>query len=83
MAQQLGGPVGLLVKGVKLFWRRPEAGARPVVRLATDPGLAGVTGRYFDVDEEVPLEPVADDEDLARRTWDEAMELTATGSDVP
>jgi hypothetical protein len=59
------GPLGLLLKAVKLTWRSPEEGARPVVRLLHAPG----SGRYFN---ELREEPVAYDTDLARRLWDDA-----------
>ncbi|HEU5473484.1 MAG TPA: SDR family NAD(P)-dependent oxidoreductase [Actinophytocola sp.] len=68
-----GGATGLLLKAVKLLWKDTETGARPVLRLATDPGLAGVSGRYFDVDTETP--PPGDPEP-AQRLWDQALELT-------
>ncbi|WP_283137194.1 SDR family NAD(P)-dependent oxidoreductase [Rhizohabitans arisaemae] len=69
-----GGPAGLLLKAVKFLWKSPEQGAEPVARLAM---ATSGTGRYFDLDRERPLEPVAADTVLARRVWDQAMELTA------
>lgn len=71
-----GGPLGALLKVVKLTWQHPADGARPVVRLAVDPGLDGVSGRYFDVETEAPLSAVASDAALADRVWDQALELT-------
>ncbi|HET9139023.1 SDR family NAD(P)-dependent oxidoreductase [Actinophytocola sp.] len=68
-----GGLTGLLLKTVKLLWKDTSTGARPVVRLATDPGLGGVTGRYFDVDREAPG---PDDPELAQRLWAQALDLT-------
>src|SRR5262249_8305093 len=53
------GLLGLLLRGVKHLWKTPEEGARPVVRLALDPSLVGVSGKFFDLDREVPLHPVA------------------------
>lgn len=76
-----GGPLGLVVKAAKLFWQRPEVGAGPVVRLATDPALAATTGAYYHLDREQPLESDAADEALADRVWAQAARLT--GSDVP
>jgi NAD(P)-dependent dehydrogenase (short-subunit alcohol dehydrogenase family) len=70
-----GGALGLVLKGIKLFWRSPRNGARPVARLATAPSLSGVTGRYFDIDRELPLAPVAQDTALAERLWTQALEL--------
>ncbi|GLW23424.1 SDR family NAD(P)-dependent oxidoreductase [Microbispora triticiradicis] len=71
-----GGPLGLVLKAVKRTWDTPEAGARPVVRLALD--ASGGTGRYFEIDEETPLAPVARDAALAEALWSEAAALTGT-----
>ncbi|MBX3209997.1 MAG: SDR family NAD(P)-dependent oxidoreductase [Labilithrix sp.] len=71
------GALGLVLRGVKRLWKAPDAGARPVVRLALDPALAGVTGRYFDVEDETPLAPIARDEALAARLWEQAEVLCA------
>lgn len=65
-----GGPVGLVLRAVKLAWRPPAAGAAPVVRLA---GLDGVSGRYFDVDDE---RPGPSDDAMADRLWKQALTLT-------
>jgi NAD(P)-dependent dehydrogenase (short-subunit alcohol dehydrogenase family) len=39
----------------------PAQGAETALRVATDPGLAGVTGRYFNRDREAPTPPVTHD----------------------
>ncbi|MQY06859.1 SDR family NAD(P)-dependent oxidoreductase [Actinomadura macrotermitis] len=65
------GPVGLLLKGAKLLWKPPATGARPVVRLAT--AEPPPNGRYFHLDEEQPLAPVALDDVLAGRLWEQAL----------
>ncbi|WP_068923337.1 SDR family NAD(P)-dependent oxidoreductase [Planobispora rosea] len=70
-----GGPVGYLLTIVKLLWKSPEAGARPVVRLALDEELAGRTGRYFNLEQEEEVAPVAADPELAERLWGQALEL--------
>ncbi len=67
-----GGPLGLLLRAVKLTWAAPAAGAAPVVRLAE---VEGVTGTYFDVDAE---RPVAHDAELAEALWHQAVELTGS-----
>ncbi|WP_116450607.1 SDR family NAD(P)-dependent oxidoreductase [Blastococcus litoris] len=71
-----GGPVGLLLRLAKRSWEAPEVGAARVARLATAPELAGVTGRYVELETEVPLAPPADDAALAAALWDEAARLT-------
>ncbi|GAA3150588.1 SDR family oxidoreductase [Planomonospora alba] len=77
------GPVGLLIKAAKLLWKSPATGARPVARLALSEEVAGVTGRYFHLEREQPLAPVATDAALARRLWDQAMELTGLAPSPP
>jgi len=47
----------------------PEQGAASVLRLATAPELAGVTGRYFDQDVESRSPEVSYDRDLQQRAW--------------
>jgi NAD(P)-dependent dehydrogenase (short-subunit alcohol dehydrogenase family) len=51
------------------FFLSIKKGAEPIVRLASDPGLEGVTGRYFDRDKEVAPSPLARDEALAQKLW--------------
>ena len=70
------GPMGWLLRVIKLFWTSPEEGAKPVVRLATDPALEGVSGKYFEVYKEKPLVDAAQDRDASRRLW-ELSEATA------
>ncbi|GAA2895952.1 SDR family oxidoreductase [Streptosporangium fragile] len=78
-----GGPLGYLLKVVKLLWKSPEAGARPVVRLALAEEVAGLTGRYFELEQERPPAPVATDTALAERLWDQALELTGLNRTPP
>ncbi|WNV85848.1 SDR family NAD(P)-dependent oxidoreductase [Umezawaea sp. Da 62-37] len=47
----------------------PEEGARSALRLATDPALAGVTGRYFVREEEQRSPDVSYDPELRQRIW--------------
>jgi NAD(P)-dependent dehydrogenase (short-subunit alcohol dehydrogenase family) len=77
------GPLGWLLKAVKLTWKSPGTGARPVVRLALSDEVAGLTGRYFHLEEEQPLAPVAADRALAERLWDQAAELTGAPRTPP
>lgn len=53
-----------------------EAGAAPLVALATRPDLADVTGRYFDRMDESTPSPAAQDLELATRLWNESERLT-------
>jgi retinol dehydrogenase-12 len=48
----------------------PEQAAQAILRVATDPGLDGVTGRYFDRDTEASTTPVSHDRVLRQRIID-------------
>ena len=60
---------------LRWFFIPAEKGAEPVVRLAADPALEGVTGRYFERYQEVAPAPLADDAGLAHRLWDESARM--------
>ena len=47
----------------------PEKGAVPVVRVASDPALEGITGRYFNKMEEAAPSPAATNDADAARLW--------------
>jgi NAD(P)-dependent dehydrogenase (short-subunit alcohol dehydrogenase family) len=55
---------------LKLFLISNEEGAKTPLYCATDPSLATVTGRYYDKCREVPCNPLADDEPLAKELWE-------------
>lgn len=52
-----------------------DDGVGPVVRLADDPDLGGVSGRFFDQAQESEPHPQAADPDARRRLWDLSAEL--------
>lgn len=70
-----GGPLGWMLRGVKLFWRKPAHGARPVVQLALDPALEDVTGVYFNETEPVELAANARNAQVQRAVWEQARRL--------
>jgi NAD(P)-dependent dehydrogenase (short-subunit alcohol dehydrogenase family) len=57
--------------------RSPEQGARTSVYAATEPALAGVTGRYFDDAREAPVGAEARDDALGEALWDASATLVA------
>jgi retinol dehydrogenase 14 len=57
------------------FFISAEQGSRGIVRLATDPALEGVTGRYYEAKREMTPAPLARDEALAKRLWDVSAAL--------
>jgi NAD(P)-dependent dehydrogenase (short-subunit alcohol dehydrogenase family) len=70
----ISGPLGLLLRLIKRRWAPPEVGALGPVRLATDPALTGVTGRYYDQLAETPWPEPARDPALARALWERSVE---------
>lgn len=54
-----------------------EEGARTSVFLATDPSVAGVTGRYFVSSREAPAHPDAQRADVGARVWAASEALVA------
>lgn len=67
----------LLTEGFKMKGRDSLAeGSATSVKLALDPSLASVTGRYFAYEKEADTAPSAKDADLARRFYEESCRLT-------
>lgn len=58
-----------------LAYPGPEKGAQPVIRLASDPALAAVSGRYFLEMREAESSPASRDPALARRLWEVSAAL--------
>ena len=52
------------------------------MQLVTSPELSGVTGQYFENGKIVDPAPLARDEALARRLWQESERLTGLGGGV-
>jgi NAD(P)-dependent dehydrogenase (short-subunit alcohol dehydrogenase family) len=59
----------------RLFFTSAEKGGAVITRLAADPELEGVTGRYFSEGHESKPAALARDEALAKRLWDVSAEL--------
>lgn len=61
---------------IAVLLRSAESGAAPVVRLAIDPALDGVTGAYFSRFREARLAPAALDDASGARLWQIAEKAT-------
>jgi NAD(P)-dependent dehydrogenase (short-subunit alcohol dehydrogenase family) len=68
----------ILRKLAPLVTRSAKTGARPLLRLAADPTLAGITGKYFDKLRERPHADAARDDAAAARLWQVANQLIGT-----
>lgn len=66
----------------RLSYPGPERGARPSIRLASDPALATTTGKYFKELREAPTSEASHDPELAERLWTTSEELTGLKSQV-
>ncbi|WP_218011056.1 SDR family NAD(P)-dependent oxidoreductase [Herbidospora mongoliensis] len=64
-----GGPVGLLLKVAKRFWKTPAQGAEPVVALTAK----STSGRYYDERDEIEM---TTDPALGLRLWEQAEKLS-------
>lgn len=64
----------------KPFMRSPERGADTAVWLATDPGLAATSGKYFIDRREARSSPISYDHDVARRLWVASERLVGRAS---
>lgn len=77
-----GDTMGMLrpaVSAWKRFMKTSEEGAVPPVWAATDPGLAGVSGRFFFLTKEKTILPKAKDQKTAARLWDLSARLSGVG----
>lgn len=68
----------LLKIGFNIPGASVESGTRTSVRLATDPALAEVTGRYFSDQRETRTVAAASDRSLQQQLWDLSARLTGT-----
>ena len=62
---------------VKWFMHDPVTGAAPILRLAADSSLDGVSGRYFDRLREARSSPESYDAALAQRLWSACEQLAS------
>ncbi len=69
-----------LPRWLKFLWGwfgvSPEKGAKTSLYLATSPQVAGISGRYFKNSRPYPVNPIANDENIAKRLWDLSADLT-------
>ena len=75
---QSGGLLSLGVRVGKRFALSPEQGAETLVYLASSPDVAGITGEYFVRCRPATPTPAAQDDETARRLWQETGTLAAT-----
>lgn len=61
---------------LKSFWKTPKSGAQTQIRLAVDPELECVTGKYFDNCEETTPSYASRDDETAAWLWKKSEELT-------
>lgn len=79
LGQNNGRVATMLTRMLAPFFRTPVQGAATSIRLAIDPTLADVSGRYFANEREKRSSRASYDEAVARRLWDVSAELTGAG----
>ncbi|MGB7211355.1 MAG: SDR family oxidoreductase [Gemmatimonadales bacterium] len=70
------GPLRVVVRVMQWFMITPERGAAPLVRLASAPDVAGVTGVYFDRFKPKASADPSNDPAVQERLWDVSARLT-------
>ncbi|MFI5236215.1 MAG: SDR family oxidoreductase [Gemmatimonadales bacterium] len=70
------GTVRRILRVMQWFMLSPERGAAPVVRLAAQQDVAGVTGAYFKRFKQVRSAPQSNDIAVQRRLWEMSARLT-------
>jgi retinol dehydrogenase 14 len=65
------------------FFISARQGGSYIVDLAANPAYEGVTGAYFEEGKKVPPAPLAQDETLARRLWEESARMVGLPAMVP
>ena len=71
------GVLRLLVLLVQPFMISAERGAQPLIKLASDPACAAVSGRYFLKGKEARSSPLSYDTEVAARLWETSATLIA------
>ncbi|MEP6822223.1 MAG: SDR family oxidoreductase [Chthoniobacterales bacterium] len=71
------GVLRLLTFLAQPFMISAERGARPLIRLASDPECAVLSGRYFLKEKEAPSSPLSYDTEIAGRLWETSAALIA------
>jgi NAD(P)-dependent dehydrogenase (short-subunit alcohol dehydrogenase family) len=77
---QSGGMFQRLIQVAKLFAISPEEGAETIIYLATSDEVAKQTGRYFYKCRAVNPTKEAQDDEAARRLWEESARLAGVGA---
>jgi NAD(P)-dependent dehydrogenase (short-subunit alcohol dehydrogenase family) len=72
---QAGGLIPYAFSIIHLFGSSPEKGASRIVRLASARQYTGVTGRYFYKEKLARPNPLAEDDENARRLWQATARL--------
>lgn len=72
------GVLRLLILLAQPFMISAERGAQPLIKLASDPNCAALSGRYFLKGKEVRSSPLSYDTEVAARLWETSATLVAS-----
>lgn len=70
-----GGPVSLIIRGLKLFAISPDKGAETIVYLASSPAITATSGGYFYKCRSATPTAEAQDDSAAARLWAESVRI--------
>jgi NAD(P)-dependent dehydrogenase (short-subunit alcohol dehydrogenase family) len=73
--KESGGLLPLVLRAAQLFGISSEQGAETIVYLASSPEVADVSGGYFFKCRAIAPAPQAEDDNAARRLWQESAKL--------
>ncbi len=73
------GSLGVKIRGTKL--NNLDDSSKALARLVTDSQLAGVTGKYFDIGNEIPSSEESYDQQKAGDLWQQSVALVDLASD--
>ncbi len=76
IAGENGFLAGLAMRVVNAFALPPVDGVQPIIRLAVDPELCGVSGQYFRKDHPMVFEPALAQKDVVAALWKLSEEMT-------
>jgi NAD(P)-dependent dehydrogenase (short-subunit alcohol dehydrogenase family) len=71
------GFIRLLIWLAQPFMISTERGARPLIKLASDPDCAAVSGCYFEKEKAVPSSPLSYDAEVAACLWETSAAMVA------
>lgn len=74
--RDIKGSLGLFFNVLSPFMGDAQKGAQTSIYLASDPAVAGITGKFYLARKEHATSPITHDDSIMMRFWDKALTLT-------